>query len=224
MQNKIMVGVPVSNDLESLKLMLESLIASTSAFKTIYIVESGSDEKTLKWLEQVKKWYSCIEIVHTPKEGPLKAYNQIFKEARDRKMDLLLTQTDVVFPKLYKRDWLSIMQYVSENEKIGAVTCLNGGGKSGDTYINGFKWIGGWCTYIPLRTNELIGGYDETYPNGFGVDIDYTYAILSKELNICEINYWVDHHMQNERNHDIDPETEKRKEESAKYFKQKWKL
>jgi len=38
------------------------------------------------------------------------------------------------------------------------------------------------------------------------------------------MDYWVHHHMSNERLHDNDPNTEQAKQDSAKYFRNKWKL
>ena len=70
----------------------------------------------------------------------------------------------------------------------------------------------------------MIGGFDSNFPNGMGVDIDHTFRIRRAGLYISYINYWVDHHMANSREHDKDPNTEQMKKDSSIYFKKKWGL
>ena len=200
--DKPIVGIPVFQDRECLEAMLSSLINSTNYFERIIIVESDNEEywNRFEWM------YPDIEVIHTQKEGPLKAYNKLFEIAKRENKDLLITQTDVLFPKLYKRDWLYGMSVYASHKDIGLVIPINGGGVSGDSYVNGFNWVGGWCTFISKKCWEIFKGYDENYPMGYGVDIDMSWAINKKYLT-CEMNYWVDHHMMNSREHDNNPKT-----------------
>jgi GT2 family glycosyltransferase len=125
----------------------------------------------------------------------MRAYNRLFAIAKERKQDLFLTQTDVIFPRRYNADWLQEMRRLSEERvDCGLITCYGGGNFSGPDFINGFFWVGGWCTYVPYRTIEKLGGYDENLPLGWGCDIDYTYAVNQAGLKVYTIDYWVDHH------------------------------
>ena|SRR3990167_5753694 len=220
----VIIGIPIRNDFDSFKIMINSLINSTDAFDKVVIIESESTDGSKEFSDLFAKINSKFEVIHTLKEGPLKAYNKLFDIAKKRKCDLLLTQSDVIFPKCYNRDWLMEMKYFAQINNIGAVTTWNGGGISGTDYIDKLYWLGGWCTYYPLRTIERIGRYDESFPNGYGVDIDYSYRIKLAKLIIIQINYWVDHHMANSREHDKDINTEQMKQDSAKYFRHKYKL
>ena len=222
--SKLIIGIPVKNDKQSLIAMLESLTDSTDAYdKIVIIVGEGTNKETLDWLENPMRPEE-IEVINAQTKTPLEAYNILFDLAKQERSDLFLTQTDVLFTKLYKRDWLKQMKNIAQDEQIGAVTCIGGGGISGSDYVEGFEWLGGWCSYYPLRTIEKIGGYDKDFPNGYGVDIDHTYRIYKEGLKIVKLNYWVDHHMMNEREHDKDKNTEQMKRDSSKYFKKKWKL
>ena len=224
--DKVMIGIPVHNDLETLRHTIKSIMKTTNFPFKLVIVESGSTDGCFEYCDLIPKIYPWmdVEIIHTKREGPLKAYNLLFNKAIYYEMDLLLTQTDVIFYKLYKRDWLQMMYEIAKNKGVGAVTSINGGGVSGPDYIDGFFWVGGWCTYVPYRTLLKVGGFDEDFPNGYGVDIDWTYRIHLAELNVVRMNYYVDHHMMNERIHDIDPKTEEAKKEASKYFKKKWNI
>jgi len=220
----VIIGVPVHNDKESFIEMIDSLINSTKFFHKLVIIESGSTDGCAEFCDGLSKQREDIHVIHTKKEGPLKAYNRLFEIAKQEKCDLLLTQTDVIFPRLYKRDWLEYFNKVSQIEDVGALVPINGGGISGVDYINGLEWIGGWCTYLPYRTLQKGIKFDETFPNGFGVDIDLTCQIIKAGLRIGKLNYWVHHHQENLRAHDNSPDSEQMKQESSKYFKQKWKI
>jgi len=115
------------------------------------------------------------------------------------------------------------MNQVGSIENTGAVTSINGGGVCGSDYVDGFEWIGGWCSYYPLRTLEKIGGYDGNFPKPYyGVDIDHSYRIIQAGLDFKIIDYWVHHHQENDRAHDKDPQTEENKTKCAEYFRKKW--
>ena len=220
----MIVCCPCKNDLESLNLMVKSLLSSTSSFDKLIILDGGSTDGTIEFGRFLMKTNNKVIFLEAKLKSPLKAYNLLFNIAKDSEQDVLMTQTDVIFPKCLTRDWLKEMQLFAQNDLMGAIIPFNGGGISGEDYIEGFQWLGGWCTYFPLRTLQLIGGYDESFPNGMGVDIDHSYQIYKKGLKVGIINYWVDHHQTNAREHDRDPDTEKHKKDSSLYFKKKWSL
>ena len=223
---KLIIGCPVKNDTESLTAMIDSLYDSTDVnYELLFVIGKGCNKETIDYITNLPfKDGVEVSVSSERTETPLEAYNLIFEYSKKQKSDLLLTQTDVLFTTLYKRDWLGQMKDIAQNEDVGAVTCINGGGISGADYIAGFHWLGGWCTYYPNRTIEKIGGYDKDFPNGYGVDIDHTYRIAKEGLKIVKLNYWCDHHMMNERTHDKAEDTEQMKQDSSKYFKKKWKL
>src|SRR3990167_809242 len=93
--NKVIIGCPVRNDFNSLKLMLNSLIESTNSFDKIVFVDGNSSDGTLEYLRYLDKLDPRIELIEANTKTPLEAYNLIFKYALENKADLLLTQTDV---------------------------------------------------------------------------------------------------------------------------------
>lgn len=222
--NKLIVGVPVKDDLSSMQLMINSLLNSTKAFDYLYFVDGGSNDGTQEWLDCLAKMDKRIKVFKLHTKTPLEAYNFLFEYAKNEGADLFITQTDVIFPKCLGRDWLAEMRQIAMHDNIGAVTTLNGGGTSGPDYLDKFLWLGGWATYYPFRTIEAIGGYDANFPNGFGVDIDHSYRLYKAGLKIVYWNYWVDHHQMNSREHDRDANSEQMKQASAKFFREKHKL
>ena len=218
---KPLIGIPIYQDHECFKAMLDSLINSTTWYEKIIIIESDGDTK---FWDRILRNNIGIEIIHAKKEGPIKAYNKLFEIAKQENKDLFITQSDVLFPKLYERDWLKIMSQYANHPKgnIGIVIPRNGGGISGPDYLDGFHWAGGWATYISKKCWNIFEKYDESYPMGYGVDIKMTYQI-GKKYQFAEIDYWVDHHMMNSREHDNSINAEKAKEEAGRKFREEFK-
>ena len=223
----MIVGIPVYNQLQGLKYAFYSFLHSTMTRDKIILLESASTDGSAEFCDELAKFYDFVEVIHTPKEGPLKAYNRLFKIAKDRKEDLFLTQTDVIFPRRYNADWLQEMKRLAERRMdCGLVTCWGGGGHSGPEFIQGFFWVGAWNIYIPYRTIEKIGGYDERYPLGWGVDIDYSYAVQQAGLQVYTINYWVDHYPDYVKNHEHEKvkDADKLIQEAFMLMRKKWKV
>ena len=224
---KLIIGLPVYNDLEKLKYAFYTFLNSTMVRDKIVIIESESTDGSAEFCDELAKFYSFVEVIHTPKLGPLDAYQKLFKMAKEEQSDLFIFQTDVIFPRKYDVDWLMEMKRISdEREDCGLVTCWGGGGHSGPEFIYGFFWVGAWCTYIPYRTIEKIGGYDENIPLGWGVDIDYTYAVTQAGFQIYTIDYWVQHlpDYVNSHSHEKVDNIEQLKKDAFIYMRKKWKV
>jgi GT2 family glycosyltransferase len=106
------------------------------------------------------------------------------------------------------------------------LTSINGGGQSGPRYVEGFRWVGGWCTYIPYETIKQCGIYDENFIIGDGVDIDYSYKVKKAGKSILVTDYWVDHHRLTSHKNEQKPheELEDIKKKNGAYFRKKHKL
>lgn len=226
---QVLIGLPVRNDLESLRVMLDSLFKSTDfPIELVIVIGEGTNEETMNYINNFKIINNFnIRVENKQTKTPVEAYNYLFDLARGEQKDLLLTQTDVVFPRLYHRDWLCQFYVLGQNPMVGAVVPINGGGISGPRYVNGFKWAGGWCTYYPYNTVISIGGYDTNYIIGDGVDIDHSYRLYLANLQIAVTNYWVDHHMMNARSDEgkyTHEQNEEFKKQNGEYFRRKFNL
>ncbi len=223
----MIIGIPVYNDVEGLKYAFYSFLYSTMARDKIILIESESTDGSAEFCDELAKFYDFVEVIHTKKEGPRAAYNRLFDIAKKRKEDLFLTQTDVIFPRRHNMDWLQEMKRLAEQRvDAGLITCYGGGGHSGPDFIDGFFWVGGWCTYIPYRTIEKLGGYDEKIPMEWGVDIDYSYAVKQLGYQIYTINYWVDHNPNytDRHEHEKIDNSEQLVKDAFAYMRKKWKV
>lgn len=225
----MIVGIPHYNDFENLKESLNSFFKSTRLRTEDTLIIINADKKATDNIRDVlsglPRGFNIVQK-EIENKGPLYAYNLLFAFAKEKQQDLFLTQSDVWFPKCKNRDWLHEMRSVARYEGVGMVTCFAGGGTSGGTFINGFPWIGAWCTYIPIRTINVLGGYDENIPLGYGVDIDYSYAVIQQRLKIAIINYWVDHHPNYVENHEHEhvDDFQDKVDKAFIYMRKKWNI
>jgi len=217
----MIIGIPHYNDFEGLKECIQSLYNSSELSLDTKIIVVNGDETYNKRIEN----YVSGEVINMRTSGPLEAYNKLFDISKERKEDLFLTQTDVYFPKC-KKDWLAEIKEISKRPNCGMITCWGGGGISGTDFIDGFPWIGAWFVYIPYKIVERVGAFDENIPLGFGVDIDYTYAVQQAGFINCMIDYWVQHMPNYEKNHQHEKvnNIEELKKEAYRYMREKWEV
>ncbi len=227
---KVIIGVPVHNGLESLKIAVESIINSTTYPFTMIFIESESTDGSAEYLDRLsmtthipKVNENRFEVIHTKKEGPLKAYNMLFQIAKKRGCDLYLTQTDVKHFQLYKRDWLFEMHEIAKKPEIGLIAPEGAWGKTEicKPEIDTFYWIGGWSCYIPNRIINEFGGYDTGYEIGDKVDIDYSFMVFKKGYSLAKLDYYVQHHWMIDHEHENMTDINEIRKRTTEYFRRK---
>jgi len=217
MENKpIAIIMPVHNSGKHLEPAIDSILDNTEYPFKLILIESESTDGTDKVCDRYVDLYDNVEVYHTKKEGITKAINFGIEKAGD--LDVYLTQDDVILPNLYGRDWLTELVKGSNLDKCGVVTTFNAGGTAGQIYIKGMKWAGTWSLFIPRKTINKIGNFDENFSPGPGDDIDYSYRVHQAELRIYISDFWVDHHRQTENFND---NIEYIKMKNAGYFRKK---
>jgi len=202
MKPKVAVILPVYNVMPYLKPMIEALYSSTKVPFKLIIIDGFSTDGTIEYCNQLMKKYENVEIHQIPKKGLVNAINYGIKQAGD--FDVYLTQADVIHFKLYKRDWLYEFYKHSKEKDAGFVIGGGGGGISGETFLDGLVWAGTWNTYIPRKTINKIGLFDEQFSGGD--DIDYSYRANKVGLKVVICDMWVQHHQWTERNKTHDPD------------------
>lgn len=222
---KVTIIIPVRNSMPWLELTINSIKENThyKPFKII-LIESESTDGTYEYCDYLSKTYKeIVTVMHEKKEGVTKMLNKGINAA-DKDSDILLTQDDVVFPKLLgSQCWLKRMNILAEYPNVGIVSCLNGGSVSGPTYCEGFRWVGTWCMYITRFALEQGFRFDEQFNPGDGDDIDFTYQIKKAGLEVLYADFAVDHHRKfNVKNHEY--ESDEIRTRNAKRFKEKWGL
>lgn len=194
-ERKVLIAIPVKDDLISLRKAVESIINNTFHPFKLLILDSNSTDGTGEYCDLLPKFYPKIDIQIIHKEESsifsiIRAMNIALKEERD----IYLTHSDTIHPRLEGRDWLNMMKKVSTIPEVGIVTSLEGGGKSGEDYLKGFTWVGTWSMYVPLKTLYKVGIFDENFKPGNGDDIDYSYRVAKAGFQIGIVTFCVDHH------------------------------
>ena len=220
----VAIVIPVHNDFIFFRIAVESIIQNTLYPFKLIIIESESTDGSKEYADLLPKFYPNLDIriVHTKKEGPMKAYNLGFEISKP--YDVYFTQTDTYHPRLIGRDWLHELVKLSRLPSAGLMTCIGGTGIAGAPYKEGFEWVGGWCMYVPRKILDQLGGFDENFIIGDGTDIEFSYRIKQAGYNIYMAGFWIDHHRLTAHSNEIIPDLEEIKKKNAEYFRKKYKL
>lgn len=214
----------VSNSMPHIQATISSLYQSTNYPFTLIIVESESTDGTQEYLDHLATIHNNIKIIHTKKEGTVKAFN-VGIRATEKGSHVFLCHDDVYFFKWYMKDWLDIcMNTLKNNPKMGLLIPMSGGGISGPDYVDGLFWAGTWSTLIRNEVIEKFGKemfLDENFGKGFGDDIDMTYRTLKLGYTLCRLEFWIDHHRLSEHKYESNPDAEEIKKKNALYFRKK---
>jgi len=213
---KVAIILPTYNVMPFLEEMLVRLYDSTNFPFKLIIIDAYSNDGTVEYIEDFKKTHDNIELHQIPKKGLVNAINYGIKQTE---LDVYLTQSDVIHFKLYGRDWLFDMYDKAHKKDIGIVMGIGGGGISGPDFINGLRWAGTWNTYIPRKTIDRVGLFDEQFSGGD--DIDYSYRVGLAGLKGIILDFWVQHHQLTERNN---THSSNHLKEMGKLFRKKHKI
>ena len=196
MKPKVAIILPVYNVMPHIKAMIEHLYLSTNFPFRLIIVDGFSTDGTVEYCEQVQREHDNVEFHQIEKKGLVNAINFGIKKAG--KDDVYLTQADVIHFRLYGRDWLLEMYNHAQRKEVGLLMGIGGGGVSGPDFLDRIRWAGTWNTYIPRKTIDKVGLFDEEFSGGD--DIDYSYRVGKKGFVGVICDFWVQHHQLTDRN------------------------
>jgi len=212
------------NSMPHIKESISSLFGSTSHPFKLIIVDSESTDGTKEYIEQLASVYSNIKIIHTKREGTVKAINVGIRNADDDN-HIFLFHDDVCFFKWYLRDWLAMfLNTIKHSPDVGILLPITGGGVSGPEYINDFFWAGTWSSLIRKEVVAKLGKemfLDEAFGNGYGDDIDMSYRCVIEGYKIARVECWIDHHGLTSHSNNDNIMVEEIKKKNAAYFRKK---
>jgi len=159
---KVVIIMPVYNSGKHLRAALNSIVQNTEYpnWRLIIVCSKSNDGTDQLCDEFVEKYPEKIMCYHTEREGITKAINFGISHTEDE--DIYLTQDDVIIPKLYGRDWLTILTEYAKLDNCGLVSTIAAGGiDTMNCYIKDFHWIGTWSMYIPRQTINEVCFYEE---------------------------------------------------------------
>jgi len=199
---KILIILPVYNEIENLKRMVEALLALPIE-KDVLVIDDNSPDGTGDLAEQLSLAMTNVNVLHrAEKMGLGTAYVQGFRWAIDKKYDVIV-QMDCDF----SHNPADVPRLIAEIER-GADLAI------GSRYVRGGKIVGwGWKRHIISRggniyaglflgfkVKDLTGGFKawrrevletidlkDAYTNGYGFQIETTYKALQAGFAVREI-------------------------------------
>jgi len=224
---KITFVLVAHNSMPHIQATINSLVESTRYPFKLIIVESESVDGTKEYVDYLSRISNDISVIHTKKEGTIRAFNIGIRNA-EKDNHIFLCHDDTYFFKWYAKDWLhEFMNLLKNDSSVGIIMPLSGGGTSGPEYIDKFVWAGTWSTLIRKEAIEKLGKemlFDENFGKGYGDDIDLSYRIVKEGFNILSTWFWIDHHRLTEHHNNDDILVEDVKKKNSEYFRKKHKL
>lgn len=247
---KVDIIIPTYNNLEYLKVCVESIRKNTDWPHNIIIVGSGNEDGTFDW---VKKQPDIIHALSHERMHFSKANNEGLKVGKEKYVCLLNDDTIV------GRGWLGALMHEAMKPKVGAVgpfsNCDRNWLHDEDIVVAGRhlvpamkledlrdvvgeisiythpkvvvrrKWVAFYCTLIPREAIDRIGPLDEGFMSG-DEDLDYCKRLVDAGYDIRQTyDSWVFHFGGKTRKKAEDKNHDLHHEEDRRnhaYFIKKW--
>ena len=213
MTQPITIILPVYKGKEMTEQCLESIYKNTINPYNVIIIADGQYEEDYNYLLDFQDEFNLdiMIIIKKKRTGLIESNNIGMKIAKG---DVLLTQNDVVFPKLEQDCWLTRLVKKSQDSKVGIVGCLNSVRQA-----QPIDFCGTWCMYIKRKTINEIGYFDERFSPAMMDDVDYSKRVLLHQLTIEKADFVVEHLGSATLKNMNDKQL---KENSAKLYEEKW--
>ena len=203
--------IPYHNDLDSIRRLVQSIVASKRAPSyEVIIVDDGSEQqfkiKNVK-LKIGKQKITPHIIVLTKNRGPAAARNRGVAESKG-KFIVFLDSDVVLFPDALA----NLAKIYTDDPDVTAVTGVWVKEQRTNAFFPNFKALRDWSYWINERDKsgyyflfstriasikktvfQRLGGFDETYPGALVEDIELTYRIARRYAIIFAPNVRVHH-------------------------------
>ncbi len=197
---KVTMIVPVWNQLELTKRMLESVRRFVQLPYKIVFVDNGSTDGTREWLEQIQKSNPhIIEVIrnHT-NTGFAHATNQGLSKAQGH---VLLLNNDVEFLRLGTLE--SMLTVLEADDNLGAIgpttdMCMgpqNVNANKSYPELHKARFLIGFCMLIKENVWKQVGKLDEGFNNAGQDDLDYSIRIRQAGFGMVVLRSVFLHHM-----------------------------
>lgn len=203
--------IPIYNELEYVRLCLESILEHTTYPYRVYMVDDGSDSYTKGYLRDFAARHEAFHLIENEQ-------NLGFVQSCNRGMaatpsgDILLLNSDVIVTP----DWLrKIVRCAYSDEEIGIVSPLSTRSSHlwikinpGDSIFRTAEKIEelsdanypdivtpeGWCFFVRRDCYEHLGGFDSVFGKGYCEESDYSMRALANGYRtVCADDTFVFH-------------------------------
>jgi GT2 family glycosyltransferase len=191
MEPELVIIIGTRNRKEILEKCLQALIGKINANHQIIVIDAGSTDGTIEYLQSVKGIHLICDGVPI---GQAQSFNRVLRTLKSQFI-CWLSDDNVVQPGMLD----SAVNILRRNHKIGLVALKVkdvSSRKAGDPYIGGIYKTGILnCNQGVIRSDLLqrIGYFDESFKN-YGIDPDLTTKVLLSGYRVVYTKNVAIHH------------------------------
>jgi GT2 family glycosyltransferase len=191
MEPELIIVIGTRNRKEILVKCLNALIGNIEAYHKIVVIDAGSTDGTIEYLQQIKE----IHLICDGKPiGQAQSFNRVFRSLKGQFI-CWLSDDNVVQPGVLD----SAVKILRQNDKIGLVALKVRdlkGPKTGKPYLGAIYKTGILnCNQGIIRSDlfKKIGYFDESFKN-YGIDPDVTTKVLLSGYRVVYTKAIAIHH------------------------------
>jgi GT2 family glycosyltransferase len=205
------VAIPVYNGLTHLRPCVESVLAHTRSPYRLILLDDGSDERTVEFMQDVARRHQHVRLLRNPENlGFVKTCNRAIAESSSEYV-LLLNSDTIVTP-----GWLEKMVVCADSDpSIAAASPLSNfcphmhikmlpglnlfqmaelvEALSDRTYPD-ITTCEGFCLLLSRRAVQELGAFDEIFGAGYGEESDFCMRAVSRGWRtVCTDDTYIYH-------------------------------
>jgi glycosyltransferase involved in cell wall biosynthesis len=150
----VSIVIPTYNSITTLPLAIDSCLGQTFPHIEIVVVDDGSTDETLLWLNELKLIHHNIHVIAIEHSGVAAAFNRGLAEATGdyiARMDA----DDLMYPEKIAKQ----VKFLDEHPEVGVVSCLvehGGNRETQEGYARHVDWINSLVTDEQIKLNRFI--------------------------------------------------------------------
>lgn len=150
----VSIVLPTHNSETTLQFAVKSCLSQSHPEIEIIVVDDGSTDSTLLWLNELKLIYNQIRVITIPHSGVTTAFNIGIENASGdyiARMDA----DDIMHPEKIAKQ----VKFLDEHPEVGVVSCLvrHGGNRNTqEGYARHIDWINTLVTHEQITLNRFV--------------------------------------------------------------------
>lgn len=150
----VSIAIPTYNSESTLQLAVKSCLAQTYSPIEIIVVDDGSTDGTLLWLNELKLIYNQIRVITIPHSGVTTAFNTGIENATGDYISRM-DADDLMFPEKIEKQ----VAFLEQHPEVDVVSCLvqhGGNRETQEGYARHVDWINTLVTHEQISMNRFV--------------------------------------------------------------------
>jgi glycosyltransferase involved in cell wall biosynthesis len=150
----VSIVIPTYNSITTLPLAIDSCLGQTFPHIEIIVVDDGSTDNTLLWLNELKLIHHNIRVIAIEHSGVTAAFNRGLEESTGE-YSARMDADDIMHPEKIAKQ----VKFLEDHPEVGVVSCLvqhGGDRETQEGYSRHIDWINSLVTHEQIALNRFI--------------------------------------------------------------------